>query len=350
MSLARFLRISRTSVAAALHRLLVALALLGACGEPSPEPEVADPSTPTPAPPPGSAEVEGGGETAEPDAGTRDVDPIAALPPTELGLTLLATMNAADPADAAATIRNDDTGVIRQYRVGDPLADDATLAAVSRGVVQIQRPGVSESLSIRLETVELRDGDVYYPDLVEPDDFVGVLAQGLQLPPGLHYIIKRPDNAWGTPHTIRRIQDAVRRYHDVAGAGGPKIHVGDISRKGGGAFPPHLSHRHGRDVDVGYVLRGPEADDTLFRSAGRHNLDVARTWALLDGFLATDAIHYVFMDHGLQKLLYEHALAAGVSAERLERVFQYPRGRHAASGLVRHWRGHVNHFHVRFHE
>ena len=335
-----------------LHRLLAALALACACGEPPAEQEVTSPSGQVAAPlEQPSVDVDGSaGETSEPDAGTRDIDPIAALPPTELGLTLLATIGAAAPEDAAATIRNDETGVIRQYRVGDPLAEDATLAAVSRGVVQIQRPTTSESLSIRTETVELRDGDVYYPDLVEPDDFVGVLAQGLQLPQGLHYIVKRPDNAWGTPHTIRRIQDAVRSYHDKAGPGGPKIHIGDISRKGGGAFPPHLSHRHGRDVDVGFVLTGDEADETRFRSAGRHNLDVARSWALLDGFLASDAIHYIFVDYGLQKLFYEHAVAQGVSAERLDAVFQYPRGRHAPSGLLRHWRGHVNHFHVRFRE
>lgn len=337
-------------MAALSHRLLALLALVAGCTEPAAEPEATSPSGQVLPAPPASAEVTGEGETSEPDAGTRDVDPIAALPPTELGLTLLATMNALDPVDAAATIRSDETGVIRQYRVGDPLADDATLAAVSRGVVQIQRPTVSESLSIRRETVELRAGDVYYPDLVEPDDFVGVLAQGIQLPAGLHYIVKRPDNAWGTPHTIRRIQDAVRSFHANGGVGGPKIHVGDISKKGGGEFPPHLSHRHGRDVDVGYVLHGPEADDTLFRNAGRHNLDIPRTWALLDGFLASDAIHYIFMDYGLQKLLYEHAVAQGVAAERLDRVFQYPRGRHAPHGLVRHWRGHVNHFHVRFHE
>lgn len=332
-------------------RLLAVLALC-ACGEPSIEPEVTGPAgqvAPPQDPPVSLADDGDAGETSEPDAGTRDIDPIAALPPTELGLTLLATIGGA-PEDAAATIRNDDSGVIRQYRVGDPLAEDATLAAVSRGVVQIQRTNTSESLSIRAETVELRDGDVYYPDLVEPDDFVGVLAQGLQLPQGLHYIVKRPDNAWGTPHTIRRIQDAVRSYHDKAGPGGPKIHIGDISRKGGGAFPPHLSHRHGRDVDVGFVLTGPEADETRFRNAARHNLDVARSWALLDGFLASDAIHYIFLDYGLQKLLYEQAVAEGVSAERLDTIFQYPRGRHAAYGLVRHWRGHVNHFHVRFRE
>ena len=100
--------------------------------------------------------------------------------------------------------------------------------------------------------------DRYYPDLVEPDDFVGVLAQGLQLPPGLNYVVKRPDSAYGTPPTIHAIQEAIRGYHQ-RNPGGPKIHVGDISRRGGGLFPPHLSHRHGRDVDVGYVLLGDPA-------------------------------------------------------------------------------------------
>ena len=115
-------------------------------------------------------------------------------------------------------------------------------------------------------------------------------------------------------------------------------------------FPPHLSHRHGRDVDVGYVLHGPEADDERFRAAGAHNLDLARSWALLDAFLAAGAVHYVFADYGVQRLLYEHAVSLGVGPERLAEVFQYPRGRHAPHGIVRHWRGHVNHFHVRFHE
>ncbi len=340
---------------------LAALALACACGEPA-------------APEPGAAAIEAvpaieaidaidvidvidaeagtaSAETGpEPDAGLElRIDPIVALPPTELPLTLLTTMRAEDPRDSAATIRNDDSGVIRQYRVGDPLAADATLAAVSKGVIQIQRPGDSESLAIGPLSVELREGDVYYPDLVEPDDFVGVLAQGLQLPPGLNYVVKRPDSAYGTPPTIHAIQEAIRGYHQ-RNPGGPKIHVGDISRRGGGLFPPHLSHRHGRDVDVGYVLLGDEADEERFRAAGPHNLDVARSWALLSAFLAAGSVHYVFADYGLQRLLYEHAVAAGVGPERLAEVFQYPRGRHAPHGLVRHWRGHVNHFHVRFHE
>lgn len=342
----------------AARLVLAVLALACACGEPAEvgpaidaPPAVIEAAVELPNDLPNDGPASGttmAGTDGTGDAGPR-IDPVAALPPTELPLTLLATICTPNPADAMARIRNDDTGVIRQYHVGDPLAVDATLAAVSIRAVQIQRPGDSESLAIGSQSVELREGDVYYPDLVEPDDFVGVLTQGLQLPPGLNYVVKRPDSAWGTPHTIRAIQEAIRDYHQ-GHPGGPKIHVGDISRRGGGLFPPHLSHRHGRDVDVGYVLKGDEADAERFQPAGPHNLDVARSWALLSAFIASGSLHYVFADYSLQRLLYDHALAAGVGPERLAELFQYPRGRHAPYGLIRHWRGHVNHFHVRFHE
>ena len=98
------------------------LAGLSACGEPAREEASGAPGQVPAASPADSGET---GNTEEGlidgrDAGTKAaaaVDPIAALPPTELPLTLLATMRAPDPADAGATIRNDDTGVIRQYRV-----------------------------------------------------------------------------------------------------------------------------------------------------------------------------------------------------------------------------------------
>ena len=40
--------------------------------------------------------------------------------------------------------------------------------------------------------------------------------------------------------------------------------------------------------------------------------------------------------------------AQGVSEDTLDEIFQYPRGRGRPHGLVRHWRGHRGHLHVRF--
>ena len=56
----------------------------------------------------------------------------------------------------------------------------------------------------------------------------------------------------------------------------------------------------------------------------------------------------MFVDYKLQKLLYEYAESQGASEEFLDEIFQYPRGKRRMYGLIRHWKGHTNHFHVRF--
>lgn len=173
----------------------------------------------------------------------------------------------------------------------------------------------------------------------------GVLVAGVLLPPGKHYHVKWEAGAWGTDDTIRAIQTAVSAYKGKM-PGGPKVYIGDISRKGGGPFKPHSSHQHGRDVDVGYVIKGSNGDKP--RTATADNLDVARTWRLIKSFIDTEQVIYVFVDYKLQKLLYEYAQAQGASEEFLDEIFQYPRGRRRAHGIIRHWKGHTNHFHVRF--
>ena len=193
---------------------------------------------------------------------------------------------------------------------------------------------------------------VYKPGKLLPgygayDDDKGVLKSGVQLPPGKYYVVKKPVYAWGTGKTIRLIQSAIAAYRRVWKSS-PKIHVGDISKKGGGKFPPHRSHQHGHDVDIGYVLKGEKKDETRFTSANSKNLDVARTWSLLKAFLDTDEVKYIFVDTSIQKLLYEHAKQKGVSRDTLDELFQYPR-RHG-HGIIRHSKGHVNHFHLRFHK
>ncbi len=345
-----------------LRRRLACAALLcaAACGDATAEPvEAPVEASPTPvasaaATPPKAAAPEAVAPPTPPSAASctdcpKGQDPEDSTPETELPLTLLATSTSPDPAAAGATIRDDPTGVIRVFRPGDLVWEGTTIAAIDRGSVVLARAGQQERLSIGTDAVELRATDVYYPDLFADEDFAGVLTHGVQLPPGPAYVVKAPDHAWGTPRTVRLLQEAIRAYAR-GGRGGPKVHVGDISLRGGGVFPPHLSHRHGRDIDIGYVLKGTDADQTRFVVAGRDNLDVARSWALLEALLATGQVHYVFLDYGLQRQFYEHALAEGATPQRLAELFQYPRGEGAPFGVIRHWRGHRNHFHVRFRE
>lgn len=216
----------------------------------------------------------------------------------------------------------------------------------ARELARFQRGKLDDPSSLR-PGQKLRlwvDGGVV-PGFGTQDRDKGVLAGGMMLPPGKNYHVKWESGAWGTSDTIHSIQSAIAAYKKRM-PGGPKVYIGDISKKGGGPFKPHSSHQHGRDVDVGYVLQGNS--DSKFRTATADNLDVARTWRLIKSFLDTDQVIYVFVDYKLQKLLYEYAESQGASEEFLDEIFQYPRGRRRSHGLIRHWKGHVNHFHVRF--
>ncbi|MGH1340066.1 MAG: penicillin-insensitive murein endopeptidase [Nannocystales bacterium] len=169
----------------------------------------------------------------------------------------------------------------------------------------------------------------------------------VQLLGGKHMHIKRPRLAYGTAKTVGLIERAVGQYKRKH-AKGPKVLIGNLSREGGGKLEPHLSHRHGVDIDVGYVLKGETLSTTRFRGVNQKTLDPKRTWALVKAFLDTDEVRYIFMDYGLQKTLYEHAKSAGASQDELDELFQYPHGRGRSHGIIRHWRSHRNHFHVRF--
>lgn len=169
----------------------------------------------------------------------------------------------------------------------------------------------------------------------------------VQLLGGKFMHIKRPRLAFGTAKTVGLIQRAVGQYKRRH-AKGPKVLIGNLSKQGGGKLEPHLSHRHGIDIDVGYVLKGETLSSTRFRGVNQNTLDPKRTWALVKAFLDTEEVRYIFMDYALQKTLYEHAKSAGASQDDLDELFQYPRGRGRSHGIIRHWRSHKNHFHVRF--
>lgn len=164
---------------------------------------------------------------------------------------------------------------------------------------------------------------------------------------GAMAFVKRPHLAWGTPKAIRSIEQAVAQYRKRH-RGAPLVHIGDISRRGGGTLEPHLSHRAGRDVDVGYVLLGADGNRTRFSGVTHGNLDIARTWSLIHAFIDTGAVEVIFMDYGIQQQLYNYAENKGVSTDELDELFQYPRGRGRSHGIIRHWRSHAHHFHVRF--
>lgn len=177
----------------------------------------------------------------------------------------------------------------------------------------------------------------------------GRLENGEKLGPGPGYKILRPGRVWGTNSTITHLMvqiPKVKRKWRRA----PDVIVGDISRKKGGSFPPHRSHQNGRDVDIGYyhkVGRNKPHPKT-FRKATPKNLDVAKTWYLLEAFLDTGEVDYIFIDRSLHKTLRTYALRKGKRRKHKKRWLQKVFGKSTAVGLIRHSPSHKNHFHIRF--
>ncbi len=182
----------------------------------------------------------------------------------------------------------------------------------------------------------------------------GVLVNGEQLPPGPGYRRQTPRRAWGTNETITQILRVVadlRIQH-------PRIHdllIGDISKKGGGKIAPHVSHQSGRDVDIGYVFTHlPLEGSGRFLRIKRHLRDVdwKASWTLIKALVGrnerSSRVQHVFMSYPVQKVFYEWAKSAGATKRQLEYTFQYPRGRRALAGKIRHVKGHTGHMHVRF--
>ena len=129
----------------------------------------------------------------------------------------------------------------------------------------------------------------------------------------------------------------------------PAINVGDLSKQNGGKLKPHKSHQSGRDVDFGFAHTAATAQSAKqhFTRASRSNLDVEKTWFLVEQLARTGSVQVIYVDNAVQKLLYQYA-APKLTPEQREYFFSIPRHSNSSSALLRHWPGHKNHFHVRF--
>lgn len=171
------------------------------------------------------------------------------------------------------------------------------------------------------------------------------LDGGVQLQEGKGVLVKNPQWSWGRPVTVRTIEEVgallAQRFE------GTSMVVGDLSKKRGGRFEPHKSHKGGLDADIGLFETGVP-HRMRFRHVPPQKLDVERTWFLMHAFIETGRVERVLIDWYLQVPLYNYAKASGLSAEKLEELFQYPAKRWKEKGLIRHWPGHKHHLHFRF--
>ncbi len=175
----------------------------------------------------------------------------------------------------------------------------------------------------------------------------GSLSHGVQLPENeALYHIRRPENAYGSTHTVELLQLTIARWRRDSGYAGT-LHIGDLSKAGGGRLRPHASHRTGRDIDIRLPLKkGVKRSGGL--PEGPNDVDWDATWALIKEMCDTGEVLYIFLGHGRQKYLYKAARRAGMSKAQLEKYIQYPQPPKSGKSLVRHAKGHNAHFHVRF--
>jgi len=172
----------------------------------------------------------------------------------------------------------------------------------------------------------------------------GRLLGGLQLPKNdALYTRRNPAQSYGSSHTIMQLQTAVARFRRDSGYAGELV-VKDLSRRRGGRFRPHRSHRTGRDVDIRLPLRKGIAAGTVPQSTSM--VDWPATWKLMRALIDTGHVRYIFLSRARQRSLHRAAQKLGESSERLAKTLEFPaRG---GKALIRHSRGHRTHFHVRF--
>jgi len=179
----------------------------------------------------------------------------------------------------------------------------------------------------------------------------GKLRGAERLPTGEGYRIRRPNRAFGAPHVVEHLKDAIA----IVRALYPDVHtlaIGDLSAEHGGKLANHHSHQTGLDVDVGFFFHAmPEGYPDRFVAANT-DLDLAATWSLLTAFSRTthldNGVQMIFLDYDIQARLHAWARKRGTPDDQLASILQYPRGKDSLSGLVRHWPNHADHLHVRF--
>lgn len=182
----------------------------------------------------------------------------------------------------------------------------------------------------------------------------GRLLHGRELVDSEHVRLKHRDGDQhhGTDELVALIERAAAAVAEQFP--GSRLTVGDLSRRRGGRFRPHRSHRSGRDADVGFFITNAAGElqyvdrfydfraDGTTRASPEWRFDDARNWAFVAAMVGQDEVpvQYVFVARWLKQRLLDHAAAIGAPAELIER---------ATAVLDQPSRGgrHEDHFHVR---
>ncbi|WP_281255324.1 penicillin-insensitive murein endopeptidase [Cystobacter ferrugineus] len=165
----------------------------------------------------------------------------------------------------------------------------------------------------------------------------GRMVNSVQFPQGDAWIVVSPELAWATQETIDYTIRAIREVR-AAYPKAPALRVNQISSRDGGYLRPHKSHQSGRDVDLGFYY--PTVDPIRAREREKY-IDLELNWALIKSLIQHTDVQMILVDKRVQKVLREYALSKGEDPKWVASLF-------GDSALIKHARGHRDHFHVRF--
>ena len=122
----------------------------------------------------------------------------------------------------------------------------------------------------------------------------------------------------------------------------------DIAQESGGKFKPHRSHQNGADVDLRYYFKSVGPNDHKKRYVHASKIDMPRMWTFMKIVRYYDLGELIFIDHVLQKALYDYGKKKlEMDDKELKNFLSYPVKGRRRSALVQHVSGHYNHMHLR---
>lgn len=235
--------------------------------------------------------------------------------------------------------------VVHRLRQGELVSEIANRFGVTVGDIARWNPGLDPDNVTAGSRLVIRN--VLAPSESVGSPTCGRLINGRVLQPHPAFIIRNPERSFGTEETLRHIHaafDAVRERHPRANI----VRVHDLSLPEGGPIDDHRSHQSGRDVDIVYYQRDCPGGVCPLRPVLPRQLALGPQWTLLEHWLRAGVARRIYIDYGLQEVLFNYARRHGASRSDLDRWFQYPRGRSVSEGVIRHFPNHFDHVHVRF--
>lgn len=187
----------------------------------------------------------------------------------------------------------------------------------------------------------------------------GYLADGVEVPPeGPHHRIIAQADGRQTNETTDEMRALLLCAAERVAKAHPehKLHLGNLSRHGGGDIQWSVSHNSGRDADIAFLSVGEDGRPlapTVLHHFGRdmeaseddgtlHRFDVVANWTLVRALIEcpSPGVTHLFAARWLRHAMLRHARERGASPKLIAKARRLVRQPHRAMA-------HDDHLHVR---